>query len=128
MRLGNTMNCWRLREPDRLARSATGRDQPGGDGRLQFGDGAMATATTETTRLAIKVLKATSGVFSLIDKARNLPAVVASEVDLSGFPRLKKITATGAIATARLRGLAARVGDRFPDDLDLFEEASVDWV
>ena len=103
---------------------------------------AMATITTEAAHLVryqgaqkgpallfLRILKATSGVFSLIGKARNLQAVVAGEVNLSGFPRrLKKITATGAINTARLRGLAARVGVRFPDDIDLSEEASVDWV
>ena len=38
---------------------------------------AMALATTEAARLAIKVLKVTSGVFSLVGKARNLPAIVA---------------------------------------------------
>ena len=56
---------------------------------------AMALATTEAARLAIKMLKATSGVFSLVGKARNLLAIVAGEVGLSGFPRLKKLTATG---------------------------------
>ena len=58
---------------------------------------ALALATTEAARLAIKVPKATSGVFSLVGKARNLPVIVAGEVDLSDFPRLKKLTATGAI-------------------------------
>ena len=91
---------------------------------------AMALATTEAARLAIKGLKATSGVFSLVGNARNLPAIVAGEVDVSGFPRLKKPTATGAITYARFRGLAVRVGLGFPDDTDFFlsETASVDWV
>ena len=40
---------------------------------------AMATATTEAARLATKVLKATSGVFSLVGEARNLLAIVAGE-------------------------------------------------
>ena len=62
---------------------------------------AMALFTTEAARLAINVLKATSGVFSLVEKARSSPAIVAGEVGLSGFPRLKKLTATGAITTAR---------------------------
>ena len=38
---------------------------------------ATALATTEAARLAIKVLKATSGAFSLVGRARNLPAIVA---------------------------------------------------
>ena len=69
---------------------------------------AMALATTEA--------------------AGNLPAIVAGEVGLSGFPRLKKLAATGAITTARLRGLAVRVGLGFPDDTDFSETASVDWA
>ena len=90
---------------------------------------ATALATTEVARVAIKVLlKATGGVFSLVGRARNLPAIVAGEVGLSGFPRLKKLMATGAITTARLRGSAVRVGLRLTEDTDSSETASVDWV
>ena len=41
---------------------------------------------------------------------RNLPAVFAGNIELSGFPRLRKVTPGGAITTARLRALA-REGD-----------------
>ena len=51
---------------------------------------ALALATTEAARLAIKVPKATSGVFSLVGKARNLPAIVAGAVDVSFFFRVRR--------------------------------------
>ena len=110
---------------DRRVRSDGGRDRRAATNTYNT---AMASATTEAARLAIKVLKATSGVLSLVGKARNLPAIVTGEVSLSGFPRPKKLTATVAITTARLRGLAVRVGLGFLNDTELSETASVDWV
>ena len=56
-------------EHDRRARPDAGRDRRGGDNAYNT---AMALATTEAARLAIKVLKATSGVFSLVGQARRL--------------------------------------------------------
>ena len=89
---------------------------------------AFTAAATEAARLAVKMVKATKGTFSLMGTVRNLPAVFAGNIELSGFPRLRKITPGGAITTARLRALASRVGVTFPDDADVSEEASVAWV
>ena len=113
-------------EHDRRACSNPGRDWSSGDKRLQHGDGVGHHGGGAPR---YQELKATSRVFSLlVGKARNLPAIVAGEVGLSGFPRLKKLTATGTITTARLWGLAVRVDLGFPNDTDLPETASVDWV
>jgi len=110
----------------RRARSDADRHRRGGDERLQHGDG-VGNHGGGAPRY--QGAQGNERSFQSGWKGKKLAGdIVSGEVDLSGFPRLKKLTATGAITTARLRGLAVRVGLEFPDDTDLSETASVDWV
>ena len=91
-------------EHDRRTSPDAGRDRPSGNERLQHGDGVSHHGS--------------GGKLAGDSRWRGWPV---------GFSA-PKLAATGAITTARLRGLAVRVGLGFPDDTDFSETASVDWA
>ena len=91
---------------------------------------ALAKADTEAARAAVELVKAMGGTMGLLQTVRNLPMEVAGEVDVSGFPRLKKLVPAGAkLSVAKLRPLAERVGVRLPVAADgAGEDVRTEWV
>ena len=91
---------------------------------------ALAKADTEAARAAVELVKAMGGTMGLLQTVRNLPKEEAGEVDVSGFPRLKKLVPAGAkLSVAKLRLLAERVGVRLPVAADgAGEDVRTEWV
>ena len=90
---------------------------------------AMAAATTEAQRKAVKLVVAKDGKLSLAKVKRSMPAAVGGEVDVSGFPRLAKLNpSTARVSEGRLRSLATRLNVALPAAADLTEGARAQWV
>ena len=90
---------------------------------------ATAAATTEAQRQAIRLVTVKDGKLSLTKIKRTMPGATGGEVDVSGFPRLAKLSpATSRISEGRLRSLATRLSVDLPNGADLTEGARAKWV
>ena len=90
---------------------------------------AEAACTTDLERMAVRLVEEKDGVMELARGLRELPVVAAGAVNVSAFPRLRRLAdAHGAVPTTKLRALATRLRIGLPADDDGSQEARALWV
>ena len=90
---------------------------------------AMASCTSEAERMAVRLVEAMYGVMKLVVPLRELPLAQVNALIVQPFKRLARLAdAHGAMPTASIRSLAARLGVGLPDDNDSSETERAKWV
>ena len=90
---------------------------------------AESACTSDLERTAVRLVEEKDGVMELARGLRELPVVAAGAVNVSAFPRLRRLAdAHGAVPTTKLRALATRLRLGLPADDDGSQEARSLWV
>ena len=109
--------------------TARGAQAAGGDAANNARANALANATSEVERMAVRLVEAKDGVMQLVTPLRELPLVQMNAMNIQPFKRLARLAdAHGAMPTASIRSLATRLGVTLPDDNDSSEVARAKWV